>query len=67
MRKVRAEGTKLIYQREGRPSFELKYLGGDLFEIPQTGDRVRFYRKNGAVSGLDLITADGEVVGASRG
>jgi len=66
VRVLSVKDGKLIYQREGRPSFELKYLGGDLFEIPETGDRVQFHRKDGRVTSFDLVTADGEIVAAAR-
>jgi hypothetical protein len=66
VRTLRADATKLVYQRDGRPPYELHYLGGDLFEIEETGDRVQFRRSNGKVAALELITADGQVVRADR-
>ena len=65
-RTIRLENGKLIHQREGRPAFELKYLGGDLFENPTTGDRIQLFRKDGRVVRLELITADGQVAPAER-
>jgi hypothetical protein len=65
-RKISLDGNKLIYQREGRPPFDLRYLGGDLFEMPATGDRIQFFRKDGRVVRLELITIDGSVVPAER-
>ena len=65
-RAIRVERGKLIHQRDGRPPFELKYLGGDLFEMPATGDLVQFYRKDGKVISLELITTEGDVVPAER-
>jgi len=65
-RTIRVEGGKLIHQRQGRPAFALTYLGGDLFEMPETGDRIQFYRKNGRVIRLELINAGGDVVPAER-
>jgi len=65
-RTIRLEKGKLIHQREGRPPFELKYLGADLFEMPATGDRIQFYRKNGRVVRLELITSDGQIAPADR-
>lgn len=65
-RTVRVRDGKLQYQRQGRPSFGLQYLGGDLFEIPQTGDRIQFFRKDGKVVRLELITAEGQVAAVDR-
>jgi len=65
-RRVHVADGKLQYQREGRPSFALEYLGGDLFEIPETGDRVQFRRTGGRVTALELITADGQTLSAAR-
>ena len=65
-RTIRLEKGKLIHQRDGRPAFELKYLGGDLFENSATGDRIQFFRKDGRVVRLELITPDGQVAPAER-
>ena len=65
-RSVKVEGGKLVYQREGRPAFDLEYLGGDLFAIRQTGDEVQFHRVAGKVTGFDLITEDGQVVRSEK-
>jgi len=65
-RTIRLENGKVIHQRDGRPAFELKYLGGDLFENPATGDRIQFFRKDGRVVRLELITPDGQVAPAER-
>jgi len=65
-RSIRLEKGKLIHQREGRPPFKLTYLGGDLFEMPATGDRLQFFRKEGRVVRLELITADGQIAAADR-
>jgi len=65
-RTIRLEGGKLIYQRDGRPAFEMTYLGGDLFEIPATGDRVQFFRKDGRVSRFELITKENRIVPVER-
>lgn len=65
-RSIRVEGGKLVHQRDGRPAFELRYLGGDLFEMTATGDRVQFYRRAGRVQRLELITAEGQVAPAER-
>jgi hypothetical protein len=66
VRTVRVEAGRLVYQRKGRPAFELHYLGGDLFEISETRDRIRFHRRDGQVSGFDLIDVDGNVTRADR-
>jgi hypothetical protein len=65
-RKISLEGSKLTYQREGRPAFDLAYLGGDLFEMRATADRIQFFRKGGRVVRLELITSDGQIVPANR-
>jgi hypothetical protein len=65
-RRIWVQRGKLMHQREGRPAHELTYLGGDLFEISATGDRIQFFRNAGRVSRLELITAEDDVVGAER-
>jgi hypothetical protein len=65
-RTIRLEHGKLVHQRDGRPPFELTYLGGDLFEIPATGDRIQFFRKGGRVMRLELITSDNRISPAER-
>jgi hypothetical protein len=65
-RSIRVENGRLVHQREGRPAFALDYRGADLFEMPATGDLVQFYRKDGKVVSLELITAEGDVVPADR-
>jgi hypothetical protein len=65
-RTIRLEQGKLVSQRDGRPPFELTYLGGDLFEIPATGDRIQFFRKDGRVVRLELITKDNRISPAER-
>jgi hypothetical protein len=66
VRTVRFERGRLGYRREGGAEHELRYLGGDLFDIGDAGDRIQFRRKDGSVSGFDLITADGQVAHADR-
>lgn len=66
MRTVRLEGTDLIYQRDEQPAYVLNPLGGDLFDIKETGDRIQFRRENGRVTGYLLITSDGGSVEVSR-
>jgi hypothetical protein len=65
-RTIRLEDGKLIYQREGRPPFEMTYLGGDLFEIHATGDRVQFFRRDGRVVRFELITPENRIAPVER-
>jgi hypothetical protein len=65
-RTIRLEQGKLVHQRDGRPPFVLTYLGGDLFEIPATGDRIQFFRKEARVVRLELITKDNRISPAER-
>ena len=65
-RTIRLEDSKLVNQRDGRPAFALTYLGGDLFDIPATGDRIQFFRKDGRVVRLELITKGNRISPADR-
>jgi hypothetical protein len=65
-RTIRLENGRLFNQRDGRPAFELTYLGGDLFEIPATGDRIQFFREAGRVTRLELITPENRISPAER-
>jgi hypothetical protein len=65
-RTIRLEHGKLIHQRDGRPAYALTYLGGDLFEMPATGDRIQFFRKDGRVVRLELITSENRISQAER-
>lgn len=65
-RAIRLEAGKLIYQRAGRPAFDMTYLGGDLFEIPATGDRVQFFRKDGRVTRFELISKENRIAVVER-
>lgn len=65
-RAIRLEDGRLVHQRDGRPPFALTYLGGDLFEMPATGDRIQFFRKDGRVVRLELITPDNRISPAER-
>jgi len=65
-RTIRLEHGSLVYQRDGRPSFPMTYLGGDLFEIPATGDRVQFFRKDGRIVRFELITRENRIAQAER-
>jgi len=64
-RTIRLEHGRLVHQRDGRPPFALTYLGGDLFEMP-TGDRIQFFRKDGRVVRLELISSDNRISPAER-
>ena len=65
-RTIRLEHGKLVHQRDGRPVHALTYLGGDLFEIPATGDRIQFFRRDGRVVRLELITSENRISPAER-
>jgi hypothetical protein len=65
-RTIRLKDGKLVYQRDGRPPYEMTYLGGDLFEIHATGDRVQFFRKDGRVVRFELITEENRISPAER-
>jgi hypothetical protein len=64
-RSIRLEHGKLVHQRDGRPPYELTYLGGDLFDMP-TGDRIQFFRKAGRVVRLELISKENRISPADR-
>jgi hypothetical protein len=65
-RTIRLEGGKLVYQRDGRPSYDMTYVGGDLFDVPATGDRVQFFRKDGRVIRFELITKENRISTSER-
>lgn len=65
-RMIRLEEGKLVYQRDGRPSFAMTYLGGDLFEIQATGDRVQFFRRDGRVVRFELISSENRISPVER-
>ena len=65
-RTIRLEEGKLVYQRDGRPPFAMTYLGGDLFEIEATGDRVQFFRKDGRVVRFELISKENRISSVER-
>lgn len=66
-RTVSAEGTTLVYQREGGLKSTLVPLGGDLFAIEaDPRSRVRFVSSNGKVTGFVVERADGGKVEATR-
>ena len=65
-RTIRLEQGRLIHQRDGRPPYVITYLGGDLFEMEATGDRIQFFRKDGRVVRLELITSGNRISPAER-
>jgi hypothetical protein len=65
-RTIHLQDGKLVYQRDGGPPFEMTYLGGDLFEIRATGDRVQFFRRGGRVVRFELITPENRVSPVER-
>jgi hypothetical protein len=66
-RTIRVENGKLVYQRKDRAPMTMTLMANDLFTVGM-GDqtRIRFHREGGKVTGLDLLTADGPPIGASR-
>jgi hypothetical protein len=66
-RTIRVENGKLVYQRKDRAPMTMELMANDLFTVGM-GDqtRIRFHREGGKVTGLDLLTADGPPIGASR-
>jgi len=66
VRAIRLEQGKLVYQRDGAPAYGMTYLGGDLFELPATGDRVQFFRKDGRVVRFELISKENRVSPVER-
>jgi hypothetical protein len=65
-RTIRLEQGNLIFQRDGRPANALVYLGGDLFDMPATGDRIQFFRNEGRVVRLEVITRENRVSSSER-
>jgi hypothetical protein len=61
LRTVRIENGGLVYQREGRDPFPLRCLGEDLFENPGVGDMIHFRRREGRITGFDIVSRDGRV------
>lgn len=66
VREVRLDGDALIYQREGGPIHALKAVGGDMFDLGETGNRLQFRRRDGRVTGFLLITPEGSFGDAPR-
>jgi hypothetical protein len=66
VRTIRLEDGKLVYQRDGGPPFEMTYLGGDLFEIQATGDRVQFFRRDRRVVRFELISNENRISPVER-
>jgi hypothetical protein len=65
-RTVRIENGGLVYQREGRDPFPLRCLGEDLFENPGAGDMIHFRRREGRITGFDIVSRDGRVSAVAR-
>ena len=65
-RTVRIENGGLVYQREGRDPFQLRCLGEDLFENPGTGDMIHFRRRQGRITGFDIVGRDNRISAVAR-
>jgi hypothetical protein len=65
-RTVRIENGGLVYQREGRDPFQLHCLGEDLFENPGVGDLIHFRRREGRITGFDIVGRDDRVSAVAR-
>jgi predicted aspartyl protease len=65
VRSVRQEGDALIYQRDDRPAYVMRPVGGDMFDLEE-GSRVQFRRVDGRVTGFLLIAPDGRSLDAPR-
>lgn len=67
-RSIAVENGKLIYRRDGGITTELLPMGPDLFVMDaDSGSRVRFKADGGAVTGFELLNADGRVTPQPRG
>jgi hypothetical protein len=66
LRTVRLENGGLVYQREGRDPFALRCLGEDMFENPAVGDVIHFRRREGRITGFDIVTREGRVAPVAR-
>lgn len=66
-RTIRMENGKLIYQRKDHAPMTMALMAKDLFTVGM-GDqtRLRFHRDGGKITGLDLLTADGETISSPR-
>jgi hypothetical protein len=67
VRRVWVERGGLMFQREQREPVPLVPLGPDLFEFSSDpGTRLRFLRKDGRITGLEMFGRDGEKVPVQR-
>lgn len=66
IRAIRSEGDALVFQRDNQPSYVLRPVGGDMFDVGETGTRVQFRRQNGRVTGFLLISPSGASLDAPR-
>jgi len=67
IRTVTFKDGALLYQRESRAIRSLTRLGDDLFTIGDTDDtRIRFRRKDGKITGFDMLTVDGQTIPIER-
>jgi hypothetical protein len=66
LRTVRIENGGLVYQREGRDPLQLRCLGEDLFENPAAGDLIHFRRREGRITGFDIVGRNDRVSAVAR-
>jgi hypothetical protein len=66
IRMIRVAGAMLILQRDGRRSYALRPLSGDLFVSDETGEVVQFWRDQGRVVRMDVVNNVGEFTSADR-
>jgi hypothetical protein len=64
-RTISVQHGGLVFQRDGQPSFSLRALGADLFEL-DADTLVRFRRTGDRVVGFDQVHDDGEVLSSDR-
>ena len=66
LRTVRIENGGLVYQREGRDPLRLRCVGEDLFENPSAGDLIHFRRRDGRITGFDIVGRSDRVSAVAR-
>ncbi len=67
LRQIRLEDGVLVFQREKREPTTLSPVAVDLFAFGNdAGQRARFRRKDGRITGFDMIAADGQAIPVAR-